>query len=116
MSFSGLFWAHAQRGAAASMPPAAADPNSMLRLLIPDIVVLPFCSAAWFASTFNGAGGKPGDKVLLRDEGENDHRQDDQHAGCREPAPVYTGIARIERRHHYRQCLRRIVGQHSREQ
>jgi glucose-6-phosphate 1-epimerase len=56
-----------------------------------------------FASAFNGAGRKPGDKVLLRDEGENDHRQNDQHAGCREPAPVHTRIARVERCHHYRQ-------------
>jgi hypothetical protein len=39
---------------------------------------LSFLPAARFASAFNGAGRKPSDKVLLGDEGENDHRQDDQ--------------------------------------
>src|SRR5947209_13258813 len=84
------------------MPPATADPSSMLRLLIPTIVFPPLL-CCWFASAFNGAGRKPGDKVFLRDEGENDYRQDDQHAGCREPAPVHTGVARVERRNHDRQ-------------
>src|SRR5260370_16718632 len=93
------------------MPPAAADPNSMSRLLIPAIVVPPLLCCS-FASAFNSAGRKPGDKMLLRDEGENDHRQDDQPAGCREPTPVYTRIARVDRPHHSRQPLPPIVGQH----
>src|SRR5260370_7727110 len=92
------------------MPPAAADPNSMSRLLIPAIVVPPLLCCS-FASAFNSAGRKPGDKMLLRDEGENDHRQDDQHAGCREPTPVYTRIARVEPRHHTPPCLRPLFAQ-----
>ena len=68
------------------------------------------------ASSLDRAGRQSGDEMALAQERKDDHRQDHQHPRRGEPAPVHAGIAGVERRHHHRQRLRRVVGQHCRKQ
>ena len=59
---------------------------------------------------------RPGDEMALCREREQDHRQDDQHAGCGHAAPVDAGITAGKRRHQHRQRAGGVVGQHRGEQ